>query len=600
MKFDTLVYLNFLWFIPILVAFYIYAYRRKKVIISKFSEVETFQKLIPPLSLFKTVLKPALIILVFSLLCFTLTGPKWGYNWEDVKRSGIDIVVAVDVSKSMLSEDIKPNRLERAKREILDLIQMLQGDRIAIVAFAGVSFLECPLTLDYSAAALFLDAIDTEIIPVQGTNLGHAMETSIKAFGTRKNQSKAIILITDGEDHDEKAVEIARFAKKQGVKIYTIGVGASDGAPIPNEDGGFKKDSSGKVIVSKLNEKLLKELALETGAAYVRSVSGDMDLEEIYLKEIKATMEGADLQTSRRKIWEERFQIFLLIALFLLVLEFFLTTKKGAIRGIFKLGGFLLIFISNQSYALNLDSKIIDALDLYENKKYEESLKLFNDSLLKKPEDSGLHYNIGQNYYKLQEYQKAIDSYTLSALNSKDQVMEENSFHKIGNSYFKMGKLEEAAQTYRKVLDLNPEHKAAKKNLAITLREIKKRMKEEKKTQEKCENKRKENKENKKDQQKKESKQDQQSDKEKQNQPGQEQKQQEEEKKNQQGENNSEKNEKKEEKGGQEAQKQEYVPYKMSEKEAKKWLESLDEKENRKKHKMQMMPAERYSNEKDW
>lgn len=591
MKFDSLAYLNFLWGIPLLLGFYIYASRRRKQVISKFAEIETFKKLVPEVSAMKAIAKPGLILLAFALIVFSLTGPKWGFQWEEVKRRGIDIIIAVDVSRSMLSEDIKPNRLERAKREILDLFNMLQGDRVGLVAFAGVSFLECPLTLDYSAAALFLDTIDTDLIPIQGTNLGSAILKSMKAFDPKKKSSKAIILITDGEDHDKKALEAAKQAKNKGIKIYTIGVGAEGGAPIPVPGGGFKKSAGGSVIVSKLNEEILQKIAVETGAAYVRSVSGDMDLEKIYLKEIKETMEGTDLKSSKRKRWEERYQVFLFLAFMLLIFEFFLTTKKRAIRGFFRLSMLLSFMMAGNTHALNLNSDTIEAGDLFKKKKYKESLKLFSDRLVKKPDNPMLHFNTGHNYYKMKEYDKAIESYSMAAVKSKDQKMEEKAYFNIGNSYFHSGKLEDAALAYRKVLDLNPNHENAKKNLALTLKEIKKRMKDQKKTQKRCENKRKEQKNQKGQKKQKEG----QKDEKKEEQTGNKQEKKKEQKQQQAGKGKEDKKGKDKEKKA-----QGYVPHKMSEEDAKKWLKSLDEKKNRKKHKMKMIPGGRYHNEKDW
>jgi Ca-activated chloride channel family protein len=182
-------------------------------------------------------------------------------------------------------------------------------DRVGVVAFAGTSFLHCPLTLDYQAAEMFLGALDTDLIPLQGTALGHAIETSIQAFSTTEKKSKAILLITDGEDHEGTVSKAIQRAQQEGVKIFVIGIGQEEGAPVPDPRGsGFKRNPSGEIVLSKINEPLLEKIAVDTGGAYVRSVLGDMDLRTIYLEEIQQSMEKKELKSSRRKRWTERFQ----------------------------------------------------------------------------------------------------------------------------------------------------------------------------------------------------------------------------------------------------------------------------------------------------
>lgn len=323
MHFGEPIYFNLLWMIPALTIFFIWARKKKQKLMEQFCDSALIPKLSGPKLRRKQRNKAALTILGVSFLILALTQPQWGFEWEDLKQEGVDIIIAVDVSNSMLAEDIKPNRLERAKRKILDLIQMLDGDRIGLVAFAGTSYLQCPLTLDYSAAEIFLDSIDTDLIPIQGTAIGGAINTAAKAFSQVEKKSKALILITDGEDHEGKALQEAREAKKQGIKIFTIGIGQAMGAPMPSlkNGGGFKKDKSGEVVVSKLDETVLQKISLETGGSYVRSVTGDMDLNKIYREDIKERIEKKELKTTRKKLWQDRFQWLIFLALACLTLE---------------------------------------------------------------------------------------------------------------------------------------------------------------------------------------------------------------------------------------------------------------------------------------
>jgi Ca-activated chloride channel family protein len=330
MKFGNLSYFFLLWLIPGLVFFYIYAFLKKDRFIKEFCGTELFEKLIPAVQKGRQKLKAFLLITAIFFLIIALVRPKWGFHWEDIKRVGIDIIVAVDVSKSMLAEDVKPNRLERAKREVYDLCRMLDGDRIGLIAFAGTSFVQCPLTLDYGAFRMFLDYLDPDLIPTPGTAIGDAIVRATESFSRRERTSKALIIITDGEDHGSDPLEAGKAAKKEGVRIFTIGIGKDSGTPIPAGDGsgGFLKDQQGNLVLSKLDETTLQKIALETGGSYVRSVTGDMDLEKIYLTEIKGSIEQKELRSTRKKRWEDRFQWFMFAGLLLLLAEFFVRERK--------------------------------------------------------------------------------------------------------------------------------------------------------------------------------------------------------------------------------------------------------------------------------
>jgi len=331
MKFAHPSYLFLLWLVPALIFFYLYAFRKKEKLIKIFCGETLYAELVPSVSRGRQKLKAALAVCALAVLAVSLMQPQWGFQWEDIKRQGIDVMVAIDVSQSMLAEDIKPSRLERAKRKVYDLCRMLEGDRIGLIAFAGTSFVQCPLTLDYGAFKMFLDYLDPDLIPVPGTSLGQAIKSAISSFSRRERTSKALILITDGEDLEGNALEAAQEAKKEGIRIFTIGVGQEGGAPIPMKDGsgGFKKDERGEMVLSKLDEATLRNIALETGGSYVRSVTGDMDLNKIYQEDIRGRMEKKELLSTRKKRWEERFQWFLFAAILLLASEFFVRETKA-------------------------------------------------------------------------------------------------------------------------------------------------------------------------------------------------------------------------------------------------------------------------------
>lgn len=327
MKFAHPAYVLVFWLIPVLAVFFIYSLRKKRERIKQFCGEALYTELVPASCAARQKLKAVLLLAALCCILFALMQPRWGFQWEDITRKGIDIMVAIDVSQSMLAEDIKPNRLERAKRKVYDLCQMMEGDRIGLIAFAGTSFVHCPLTLDYGAFKMFLDYLDPDLIPVPGTAIGDAIKTAIKSFNSRERTAKALIIITDGEDHAGNPLEAAQEAKKKGIKIFTIGVGQEGGAPIPVQDGsgGFKKNEQGELVLSKLDEATLQTIALETGGSYVRSVTGDLDLNKIYKEDIRGAIEKTELRSTRVQRWEERFQWFIVAALLLLWLEFFLS-----------------------------------------------------------------------------------------------------------------------------------------------------------------------------------------------------------------------------------------------------------------------------------
>ena len=271
-----------------------------------------------------------LFIFMWVFLILGIANPQIGSKLYEAKREGIDLMVAVDVSNSMLAEDIKPNRLERTRMGVEKLIDHLQGDRLGIVIFAGKAYVQLPLTTDYAAAKLFTRSLSTNSVNSQGTSIGAALETCLSSFDFSTETSKAIIIVTDGEDHEEDAIELAREAKEQGVIIYTIGLGSVKGSPIPiYRNGvqlGYRKDKDGNTIITKLNEDMLAELALAGGGQFFKADNGHIGLKEI-LDEI-SKLETTELESKIFSDYEDRFQYFLIAALFFLLLEIMWPEKR--------------------------------------------------------------------------------------------------------------------------------------------------------------------------------------------------------------------------------------------------------------------------------
>jgi Ca-activated chloride channel homolog len=327
-------YINFLYLlvlVPALIAFFIYAFRRKRKALALFGNLDLVKLLSASVSRKRQVWKAGVLVAAVLFLVIALARPQFGTKMKTVKREGQDIVVALDVSLSMMAEDIKPNRLEKARHEISTMIDKFQGDRVGLVAFAGKAFVQCPLTLDYGAAKMFLDAMEPGLIPTPGTAVGEAITRSVSCFSAQERKHKILILITDGEDHVGEPLEAAKTAAKEGVVIYTVGIGSLEGVPIPVTDErgfstGFKKNREGGVVMTKLDELTLEKIALETGGKYYRATPGEAELNRIYDDILK--MEKKSLSSKQFEQYEERFQWLVGIALFLLALEVLIPERR--------------------------------------------------------------------------------------------------------------------------------------------------------------------------------------------------------------------------------------------------------------------------------
>ena len=329
MKFDYLWTLNLLWLLPLVVFAIIFEARKKKIALEKFADSGLTSRLTGEEKPRKKIMKNFLLIASLVLMIVALARPRWGSRYQEVSREGVDIMIAVDVSTSMMVEDIKPNRLEQGRREIVDFLRVIQGDRVGLVAFSGAAFVECPLTLDYSACEMFLSSLRPDLIPVPGTDIGAAIDAAVKSFDMKSETDRVILLITDGEDNEGRGYEAAKKAAAKGIKIFIFGIGETSGGPVPLSDGqgGFMKDRSGRVVLSKLDEEGLKKISDETGGDYVRSVAGDLDLDVLYFDGIRSKTEKAVLKSGKIKVYEERFMIFLFAAFVLLFVEGFINVR---------------------------------------------------------------------------------------------------------------------------------------------------------------------------------------------------------------------------------------------------------------------------------
>jgi len=331
-RFASPEYLNLLYLIPILIGLYFYFFISKKKSLEIFANKKLHSILFGRKSFLKEHLKFGLLIISIVFLILSIAKPQLGSKLEEVKQSGIDIYILLDVSLSMSAEDLKPNRLEQAKNEISSLIRKLDGDRIGLIIFAGEPYIQFPLTTDYSAANLFLSAVDFNSVPAQGTAIASAINMAIKSFDYSAKTQKVIVIITDGEDHEGDIDKAIEEANDKGILIYTIGMGSPTGSPIPIYDNrgnqiDFKKDENGNLILTKLDEVILKTITEKGNGKYYRGTNTEDELESVYND--LAQIEQSEYGSKRITEYEDRFYYFLLPAILLLVAEFFVSMNKS-------------------------------------------------------------------------------------------------------------------------------------------------------------------------------------------------------------------------------------------------------------------------------
>lgn len=323
-------YLYALSLLPLLIGLFWWAARSRTRSIQMIGNPRLIARLIHGWSSRRRFLKSILLASAFTFLILGLANPQIGTKFEEVKREGVDIFIALDVSNSMKAEDIKPNRLEYAKRQIALMLDRLQNDRIGLIVFAGDSYLQLPLTTDYGAARLFLSTIDVDIVPIPGTAIGSAIRMAMKSFVEGEKKHKVIVVISDGENHEDDALAAAKEAASDGAIVHAIGMGSPVGTPIPvyqnNQLVGFKKDQDGSIVMTKLDEEALQQIANAGGGTYVRATGQSSALEAVF-REIEA-MEKKEFGARVFTEYEDRFQYFLAIAFLLLAIEFFTGERR--------------------------------------------------------------------------------------------------------------------------------------------------------------------------------------------------------------------------------------------------------------------------------
>lgn len=461
--------------VPLWWIFLWFYYRWKISAINRFAHAGIAEKIGLSFSRPRFMLSAVFSGLSIALLSIAAANPQFGTKTEEVKSKGVEIMVALDISNSMRAADIQPNRLTAAKYAINALLNKLKDDRLGLIVFAGESFVQLPLTSDYDAARLFIDAVNVDMIASQGTSAGSAIELAINSFDAKSPANKIMVLISDGESHDDDPVASAKLAAEKQIRIHCIGIGSESGVPIPSlTDGGFKKDDEGNTVVTRLNSDVLMRVA-ETGKGiFVKSTQTDTGLWKVWeainneVKKETGSVEVTD--------YESRFQVFLIPAILLLMIDPFISERKSnSLRRILRspksgqtalCWPLLMLFFSSLSLAQHPNEIVRDGNSLYKEKKYLSAEKKYKSASEKNPDDYVASFNHAASQYQLKKFDKAREEWEQLLSKEKSDVRKSDLLHNLGNTFLEEKKYEEAIQSYKKGLKLNPADNQTRYNLA--------------------------------------------------------------------------------------------------------------------------------------
>jgi len=484
-----------IWFwallvIPVLALLFARAEQRGIARLREFVSPRLLPQLAATVNRSRRVFRFALLMLGLALAIVSLARPQWGYIYEDVKRKGLDLLFAVDTSRSMLSNDVQPNRLERVKLAAQDLVNQLQGDRVGLIAFAGRAFLQAPLTIDYEAEVESINDLDTKTIPEGGTNISEAINLALNTLGKSAAGNRALIIFTDGEELSGDAAKVAKTAAEAGVRIFTVGVGTPQGSliPVTSDDGGtaFVKDSAGQVVKSKLDEKRLHEIAQATGGFYLHLDDGPRTMSQLYAQGL-ANMKAADIDARLGQRPIERYEWPLGAAILALTMSILIGERKR-VRAHARVPQWSRMAVPATALILVFATPAFGAatgLNLYREGKYNDAYKSFQEDLQSHPDSSQkekIEFDAGAAAFKMGDYNKALQSFS-NALLSSDKGLQENSHFNLGRTLedradmdqtneTTLKDLTDAASHYESTLRLNPKNEAAKANLEEVKKKI--------------------------------------------------------------------------------------------------------------------------------
>jgi Ca-activated chloride channel family protein len=486
---------NMLWLLlaipPALLAFFWWAGRTRQRLLTQFIQARLLSALTVGISARRQKIRVGCLVLAVVCLILALARPQWGFDWQEMKQRGLDIVVAIDTSKSMLAEDIAPNRLARAKLAALELMQRARSDRLGLVAFAGSAFLQCPLTIDDAAFQQSVEALNVNIIPQGGTAIAEAIETALTAFKEGDNY-KVLVLFTDGEDHDSGALEATEKAAKEGLRIFTIGIGTAEGELLRIKDaqggGDYVRDEQGNVVKSHLNERLLQQIAGATEGGFYLPLRGAKAIDTLYTQGL-AKLPKSEHQEKFVRQYHERYHWPLATAIVLLLVEMLFPERKRepktkpaaappAQPALRTAATVLLLALLPAA----LRGSSASALREYNSGHFDQAVKEYEQLLKRKGDDPRLHFNAGAAAYRNQQFEEAAKQFN-ATLAAPDLKLQGLAYYNEGNALYHLGEQnpdpkkrteswEKAVQDYQSTAKLNPQDEDAKFNYEFVKRKL--------------------------------------------------------------------------------------------------------------------------------
>ncbi len=471
-RLENIEYLNYLWAIPLLLLLFFWFLRWKRKMLKQYGEFKVISRLIPEMSGAKQWFKLLIILLALVSLIVGITNPQIGSKLEKSERKGVDIIIALDVSNSMLAEDIKPNRIERARQAVSRFIDRLSDDRIGLIVFAGKAYPMLPLTNDFAAAKMFLANADNNIVSVQGTSIADAIDLAMRSF-TQGPQGKALVIITDGEDHEGEVMNKVEEAVSKGIVIHTIGIGSPQGVPIPfyrnDMRVGFRTGNDGQTVITKLNESILQQIAMAGQGAYVRASNAQFGLTRIF-EEINK-MEKGTLDDARAFAeFDSRFYYFLFVALFLLIFEMLIYERSSRwMRKFSRLIPILFVLFSLNVNAQSENKSIRRGNRAYTSEKFQDAELQYRKALEKNQNSFKGNFNLGNSIYRQENFEEASNAFQRAIANQTDKNKLSSAFYNYGNSLLQNQKIPESIEAFKNALRLNPSDDDARYNLAYAM-----------------------------------------------------------------------------------------------------------------------------------
>ena len=519
-RFEDPIYLYLLALIPVLALIRFISFRNQKKRLRKFGDPSLLKELMPDVSRFRPSVKFWILQAALALLIVMLARPQMGTKINHEKRVGIETIIAMDISNSMRAEDIVPSRLDRSKMMIENLVDHFTNDKIGLIVFAGDAFVQLPITSDYVSAKMFLSSIDPSMMATQGTDIARAIEMASHSFTQEEGIGKAIVVITDGEDHEGGAVEAAEAAKDHGMRVYVLGVGSTQGAPIPAGSGEYMKDNAGNTVMSALNEDMCKQVAQAGGGAYIHVQNNSAAQEQLDQELDKLAKK--ETSTAVYSEFDEQFRAFGILALLLLVLEICVFDRRNPLLKRISLFGskkhtavMLLLLVTTSAAAQSDRQYIREGNKLFHRGDYPNAEVAYRKAIEKNPKNPQAPFNLGNALMAQKKDSAAVEQFEAASRLETNPLRKSKSFHNIGVICQTHKMYGEAIEAYKNALRLNPADDETRYNLVLCKHQKKKQDQQQQNQQDQNKDDKKDKKDDKKDEQKQDQNKDQKQDQQK-------------------------------------------------------------------------------------